>query len=54
MCVVVGQVLHVAGDRTKAAVSSLIKGGKTEKQAEIIADANSQLEAPLLGGPGSE
>ena len=47
-------VLHVAGDRTKDAVSSLVKASKTEKQTDVIADANSQLKTPLIGGPGSE
>lgn len=52
-------VLHVAGDRTKDAVSSLVQGNKTGQQNEVLANANDQLTAPLIGSnvgamPGSE
>ena len=46
-------VLHVAGDRTKDAVSSLIKGSKIDQKNEVVAKANEQLTAPLIGGQAS-
>jgi len=47
-------VLHVAGDRTKDAVSSLVQGNKQKQSDKAVENANDHLTAPLIGANGSE